>query len=333
MRLRQAQQLQADVYALLDEKSGTNVNGYVSGVNPTPADVLESLNQQWCDIYGELVRCGITWNLQTSYFTTTTGQQTYGTGTAWTGGLAALAITAGGSAYTSAPTVSLTGGGGSGAQATAVVSGGAIIGLNITDTGQGYTTAPAVSFSGGGGTGAAATAAIGGSYWKTMGLDVQGANQKWRNAYQATFEQRNDYPPEALVWPYPVLYEIRGGTADATGADGTALSFTTVPQGVFNCRHYWFPAPQRLVNPTDVLDGVAGADRAIVLGAAQECALMLEQFEMADHWGQLRDAKVEKMISLLRDRNVGQAPMASIVRGEPTRRRYRGGGGWGGWGA
>ncbi len=55
-------------------------------------------------------------------------------------------------------TVSLTGGGGSGATADALVSG--ITGLTLVSGGSGYTFAPTVSFLGGNGTGAAATAAI-----------------------------------------------------------------------------------------------------------------------------------------------------------------------------
>ena len=66
-----------------------------------------------------------------------------------------------GSGYTSAPTVSFSGGGGSGAAATAVINAaGRVIGVTLTAFGSGYTSAPTVSFSGGGGSGAAATAVV-----------------------------------------------------------------------------------------------------------------------------------------------------------------------------
>lgn len=91
--------------------------------------------------------------------------------------LAAVAITSGGSGYvignivniTSAdkqgsgyttPTVSFTGGGGSGAVALAAVAGGAVDFIAVTNGGSGYTTAPGVTISGGGGSGATATATI-----------------------------------------------------------------------------------------------------------------------------------------------------------------------------
>jgi phage tail sheath protein FI len=76
-------------------------------------------------------------------------------------GVDRITITNGGSGYTSAPTVALTGGGGTGAAATATVTGGVVTGITITNPGSGYTTAPTIAFTGGAGTGAAATAEVG----------------------------------------------------------------------------------------------------------------------------------------------------------------------------
>lgn len=70
----------------------------------------------------------------------------------------ALQLVQGGTGYTSAPTVIFTGGGGSGAAATATVQNGAVTQLTLTAGGSGYTSDPTVSFSGGGGTGAVAQA-------------------------------------------------------------------------------------------------------------------------------------------------------------------------------
>lgn len=72
-----------------------------------------------------------------------------------------LKLTAGGSGYTSAPAVSFSGGGGSGASAQAFISNGAVIGFRMQSLGSGYTSAPTVTISGGGGSGASATAFIG----------------------------------------------------------------------------------------------------------------------------------------------------------------------------
>lgn len=76
-------------------------------------------------------------------------------------GVLTITVTNGGSGYTSAPTVGFTGGGGSGATATATVSNGQVVSITVTAKGSAYTSAPTVTFTGGSGTGAAATAATG----------------------------------------------------------------------------------------------------------------------------------------------------------------------------
>lgn len=76
------------------------------------------------------------------------------------GSLGVATVTAGGTGYTAAPTVTLTGGAGSGATATATVAGGVVTGVTITNKGTGYTSAPTVAFTGGAGTGATATVAL-----------------------------------------------------------------------------------------------------------------------------------------------------------------------------
>ncbi len=78
-------------------------------------------------------------------------------------GIDQFTITAGGTGYSSAPTVTITpilSSEGSGATATATVSGGAVTALTITNPGSGYADGATVSFSGGGGSGAAATVTI-----------------------------------------------------------------------------------------------------------------------------------------------------------------------------
>ncbi len=72
----------------------------------------------------------------------------------------AIQITSGGTGYTGTPTVAITGGGGSGATAVAVVSGGAITAINITNPGIKFTSVPVITITGGGGTGASATAVL-----------------------------------------------------------------------------------------------------------------------------------------------------------------------------
>ena len=54
-----------------------------------------------------------------------------------------------GTNYTTAPTVNITGGGGSGATGTAILLNNAVSSVTVTLGGSGYTSAPVISFSGG----------------------------------------------------------------------------------------------------------------------------------------------------------------------------------------
>ena len=71
-----------------------------------------------------------------------------------------ISVSNGGTGWTSAPTVTFTGGGGAGAAATAYISGGVIVAIVVTNGGSGWTSAPTIGFSGGGGSGAVATATV-----------------------------------------------------------------------------------------------------------------------------------------------------------------------------
>ncbi|HEY3343706.1 MAG TPA: hypothetical protein VGJ97_02195 [Anaerolineaceae bacterium] len=90
----------------------------------------------------------------------TGGSGSGATGVAQINGVATLNLTAGGADYASAPTVKFTGGGGTGAAATATIANGVVTALTLVSPGTGYASAPSVSFVGGGGSGATATVTI-----------------------------------------------------------------------------------------------------------------------------------------------------------------------------
>ncbi len=95
--------------------------------------------------------------------------------------LAGVTLTSGGSGYTSAPSVAIVGGGGSGATATAAIANGAVTEITLVNAGFGYTSAPTVTLSGGGGSGAKATASLAGetvlsTFFEGLGHDVKGEN-------------------------------------------------------------------------------------------------------------------------------------------------------------
>lgn len=76
------------------------------------------------------------------------------------GTVAGITVTNGGSGYTSPPTVTISGGGGTGASAEAEVVNGIVTRIIVVLPGSGYTKPPVVTISGGGGSGATAEATI-----------------------------------------------------------------------------------------------------------------------------------------------------------------------------
>lgn len=72
-----------------------------------------------------------------------------------------LTLNEGGTGYTSAPTASFTGGGGTGATAVAQIDNGVVVSVTLLTGGAGYTSPPDIVFAGGGGSNASATAQIG----------------------------------------------------------------------------------------------------------------------------------------------------------------------------
>jgi hypothetical protein len=94
-----------------------------------------------------------------AHVTQHTGTPFSGTETT-TGSVAYISVTSGGSGYTTPPKVLVSGAGGSGAQAEAVLQDGKVAYIKVTSAGTGHTGSPNVSITGGGGTGALAKAVL-----------------------------------------------------------------------------------------------------------------------------------------------------------------------------
>jgi len=88
-------------------------------------------------------------NVETVTITPALTAAASGTASVSGGAVTGISVAAGGGGYQVAPTVSIQGGGGTGATATATVSNGAVTGFTVTAAGTGYTTAPTVILSGG----------------------------------------------------------------------------------------------------------------------------------------------------------------------------------------
>lgn len=115
-------------------------------------------------------------------------------------GLSHVGVKNGGSGYTSAPLVTITGGGGTGATATASVVGGKVVGYTLTNKGSGYTSLPSVSLSGGGGMGATADPYIKG-WWDAVWIFVKFRrnNGEWKHATLSSVAQDHIAPNGSII--------------------------------------------------------------------------------------------------------------------------------------
>ena len=84
----------------------------------------------------------------------------YITGGSMTEQVQGVAVNDGGTGYLTIPTVTISGGDGLGATATATIANGSVISVDITSKGTGYTSTPSVSIVGGGGNGAFGTVTL-----------------------------------------------------------------------------------------------------------------------------------------------------------------------------
>lgn len=80
------------------------------------------------------------------------------------GPISSISVIDGGSGYTSAPDVTITGGGGVRATATCTLTGDSVSSVTVTNGGEGFTYEPNITFTGGGGSGALASATILGGF-------------------------------------------------------------------------------------------------------------------------------------------------------------------------
>lgn len=167
-------------------------------------------------------------------------QETY----CYNGTIGGITLTAGGTGYTSAPTVVLTGGGGTGAAAVALITNGVITQVNMTNWGSGYTSRPAVSFTGGAGTGATAAAT-----WLYNVFDVINVSIIWGSDRQ-TLGWLEFTRFQAFLRAYTQNYSIPGVFTLYQSASLIYLS--NIPNQVYGMELDVSAASTDLVNLTDI---------------------------------------------------------------------------------
>ncbi|MDE3066311.1 MAG: tail fiber domain-containing protein [Verrucomicrobiota bacterium] len=100
---------------------------------------------------------------------TNTSQQATAVATNTSGFITGIGVVNGGSGYTTAPAVTISGGGGSDAGATATISRGAVSSITVTNAGSGYTSTPTVTIA------PPPANIIYTTYWSNDGTSVNGS--------------------------------------------------------------------------------------------------------------------------------------------------------------
>jgi phage tail sheath protein FI len=177
-------------------------------------------------------------------------------------GVASIAVGDGGTGYTAA-TVAITGGGGEGAEATAVIADGVITGITVTKAGFGYTSAPDVAITGDG-SDAAATATTGASANPVV-AELAGIADRLRavifadgpnSTDAAAITYREDWGSARVyvIDPHVMVWDTDSDAAVAQPASARAAGRQAA---LDNDRGFWWSPSNQLLN------GVVGIARPI----------------------------------------------------------------------
>jgi len=198
-------------------------------------------------------------------------------------GVSSIAITNGGTGYTTA-TVALTGGGGSGAAATAVIAGGVISAISITKMGYGYTAAPVVTITGDGDGFAAATASTG-AVANPVVSELTGIAERQRAMIFADGPNTTD--ADAVTWrgdwgtarvypidPHSLVWDTTANSAVVRPSGARAAGLMSV---IDNAKGFWNSPSNHIIN------GIVGTARPIDfrLNDANSVANFLNENEVA----------------------------------------------------
>src|ERR1700682_4069511 len=202
-------------------------------------------------------------------------------------------VTAGGTGFTSTPTVTFSAGPAGSVLATgvAVVTNGVVTAINMTAWGRGYTpaTLPAVTISGGGGSGATATSIAFNNVLNPISISYIWGNQRYMlkfrgfTLFQAYMRTQLQYNQRGMIWTVheqtgTVLIQPPPDQPYVTEWDVTAL-------------------PMPLVNPSDSdVDVIQPWASVVQYYAAMLCLNKLQNFEQADHYFKLYSARVPKVL-------------------------------------
>lgn len=199
------------------------------------------------------------------------------------GGVSAIDVTAAGDGYLAAPTVTITGGGGTGAEAVATIAAGKVTKITVTKNGKGYTSAPVVTLTGTATTPATATASFG-TVGNAVVAELVGIANRLRAHIIADGPNTNDADAIAyrgdwgtrrvfVVDPKVIKTDTSGVTVTAWSSPAVAGLIARIDNEL---GYWWSPSNQ-------VINGIQGTSRPIdfTLGDASSRANLLNANEVA----------------------------------------------------
>jgi hyaluronate lyase len=228
---------------LVTAQDGTTTNTYT--VSVTLEDEFNVLRKKWRDT---LIADVTSSKTTSSINSRAAGYQT----TMY--GLGGIKVVIAGSGYTTAPTVQIIGGGGTGATATATVSAGKVTAITLTSAGTGYTTAPTITLIGGGGSGATASALL--AMWSdlppasiTGGVSADVASGNIADSFK-----RLEYMAQAYAIPGCALYQDPTLLGAITGGlDWLTSNVYTSTGTLFGNWYDWLVSGPQALNNTAIL--------------------------------------------------------------------------------
>lgn len=142
-------------------------------------------------------------------------------------------------------------------------------------------------------------------FYQLRGVDVDVGGSLPLNMVPFTFEERNMYPTDGTWSGAPVRYRLLG----------SQIKFIPMPTGAYSATLWYHPAPPRMVSDSDTVDGVAGWEEYVVLGAAIKC--LVKEESDASALMAMQASQVTRILGLVGNRDAGRPErVTDVVAGE-----------------
>ncbi len=206
------------------------------------------------------------------------------------GAICGATIGSGGSGYTSAPTVTFSGGTPiEAAQGVAVVTNGVVTQINMTQWGRGYSALPSVGFSGGGGTGATAVALGMLNVLNVVSISNIWGNQRYMLKYAGFTRFQAYFRPQMQYFMRPGIFTIYQQTM--------LVFLQPVPDQTYVTE--WdiitLPNPLVLVADVDTQVTMPWAD-AVQYWAAFLALNKMQNFDQANNYLKLYERRIPRVV-------------------------------------